>query len=192
MRTFCYSIRWQDIAHTCHAPAAGGNYPLYLAATDHVPTHPMCVDGMDVFMAESGTHATNHMHECPHEYKTMSDAEDCHSMVSCAGTCPCETTSTSTGEGGATHIDWTAGFSDATARSTTAAIGQTLRFEWPSQHNVILMASEAAFNDCDFAGSTNLGNTSAVDYTLTSLPAYFACSIGSHCAVGQKLAVTAA
>ena len=183
-----------NVAHACHACTAGGNYPLSLDPAD--ATHKMCIHGKTVFMANSGTHAADNMHECPAEYTTMSKASDCQAgIVSCAGECPCDTTSPSTGGGDAIPIDWLAGFNNATAQSTTKAVGQTLRFKWPyGTHNVFLMASEDAFNNCDFTGSTNLGETSAVDYKLTSLPAYFACSIGSgsHCDMGQKLAVTSA
>ena len=76
----------------------------------------------------------------------------------------------------------------------TAAVGDSLLFQWSGypSHNVYRMADEAAFNNCDFSGATNLGDSSPVEITITELPVYFACSVGSHCANGQKLAVTAA
>ena len=49
-----------------------GNYPLSLDPAD--ATHTMCIDGKTVFMANSGTHAADNMHECPAEYTTMSTA----------------------------------------------------------------------------------------------------------------------
>ena len=90
------------------------------------------------------------------------------------------------------EINWLAGFGSADARAKTAAVGDSMRFEWSGYHNVYQMADEAAFNNCDFSGATNLGDSSPVEITITELPAYFACSVGSHCANGQKLAVTAA
>ena len=74
----------------------------------------------------------------------------------------------------------------------TAAVGDTLRFTWAGGHDVVLMANEEALSTCDFADSTALGSASGVEHTLSTLPAYFACSVGPHCSSGQRLSVTAA
>jgi len=76
----------------------------------------------------------------------------------------------------------------------TAHVGDTLQFTWSGNHNVMRMASREAYDNCDFnAGATNLGSSSPVSVTVTSLPVYFACSIGggSHCRNGVKREVSA-
>ena len=72
---------------------------------------------------------------------------------------------------GTTHaINWLAGFGDASARTMTAAVGDTLTFSWSFSvgntyswvsHNVYLMADQAAFESCDYT---------AVSYTHLTLP----------------------
>merc|ERR1712166_893772 len=90
------------------------------------------------------------------------------------------------------HVQWTAGLNgDASARTKTVTTGDTLHFMWTGSHNVYQMASETAFNDCDFTGATDKGSTSPVSVPLSGAgPWYFACSVGAHCTNGQKLAVT--
>merc|ERR1711865_438232 len=89
------------------------------------------------------------------------------------------------------HVPWTAGFDDASARAKTVTTGDTLHFMWTGNHNVFQMASETAFNDCDFTGATDKGSTSPVSVPLSGAgPWYFACQVGAHCTNGQKLAVT--
>merc|ERR1711957_596734 len=89
------------------------------------------------------------------------------------------------------HVPWTAGFDDASARTKTVTTGDTLHFMWTGSHNVYQMASETAFNDCDFTGATSKGSISPVSVPLSGAgPWYFACSVGAHCTNGQKLAVT--
>merc|ERR1711865_479897 len=89
------------------------------------------------------------------------------------------------------HVPWTAGFDDASARAKTVTTGDTLHFMWTGSHNVFQMASETAFNDCDFTGVTDKGSTSPVSVPLSGAgPWYFACQVGAHCTNGQKLAVT--
>merc|ERR1711865_1021311 len=89
------------------------------------------------------------------------------------------------------HVPWTAGFDDASARAKTVTTGDTLHFMWTGSHNVFQMASETAFNDCDFTGATDKGSTSPVSVPLRAFgPWYFACQVGAHCTNGQKLAVT--
>merc|ERR1711865_1136723 len=90
------------------------------------------------------------------------------------------------------HVQWTAGLNgDASARTKTVTTGDTLHFMWTGSHNVYQMASETAFNDCDFTGATDKGSTSPVAVPLSGAgPWYFACRVGAHCTNGQKLAVT--
>ena len=86
-------------------------------------------------------------------------------------------------------IDWVAGFNDIDARAQIATTGDTLEFTWSSStHNVYSMASQTAFDDCDFTGATDLGSTSPVTQLLSGDgPWFFACQVGSHCSSGQKL-----
>jgi hypothetical protein len=53
------------------------------------------------------------------------------------------------------------------------------------------MDSEEALENCDFSGATLLGSSSPTQYTIppSSSPLHFACSVGSHCASGQKITV---
>merc|ERR1712160_75472 len=111
-----------------------------------------------------------------HHFANMSSARLCITLL-CA-----------LGMGTATvHVPWTAGFDDASARAKTVTTGDTLHFMWTGNHNVFQMASETAFNDCDFTGATDKGSTSPLS---GAGPWYFACQVGAHCTNGQKLAVT--
>ena len=74
-----------------------------------------------------------------------------------------------------------------------ASPGARVMFRWDGGHDVYLMDSEEAYNSCDFSSATKLGLSSPVSYTIPSdaslTPIYFACSVGSHCSNGQRLAV---
>merc|ERR1711871_1936625 len=74
-----------------------------------------------------------------------------------------------------------------------ASPGARVTFRWNGGHDVYLMESEEAYDSCDFSSATKLGLSSPVSYTIPSdsdlTPVYFACSVGSHCSNGQKLAV---
>jgi len=98
------------------------------------------------------------------------------------------TTSTTTSE--TYTIDWTAGFGNVIAQSMEAEVGDSLIFNDVGGHNIYLMPSKAAFDDCDFSSATLLSSNNGYQHMLTSLPMYFACRVGSHCRAGQKLAVT--
>jgi len=95
-----------------------------------------------------------------------------------------------------TVVPWEAGFSSADARTMTASVGDTLKFTWNGPHNVYVMPDAAAVTACDFTGATELcasrpGDDGSCETTLSTLPAYFACKVGSHCTSGQHLTVTA-
>ena len=74
----------------------------------------------------------------------------------------------------------------------TANVGDTIIFSWYGWHNVYLMPSQTAMDNCDFSGATEEGTSSPVTFTITSLPVYFACAIGQHCTSGQYMEVTQA
>ena len=185
-----------------HASTAGGNYPLTMAPTGG--SHAMCLDGNTAYMGDNGKHSVQGDAAslvCPPEYhdKSAEDEVDCSTVLMSGGACGGAEdhgthdhgTSDPPPAAGVTHVEWLAGFQDETARSKTAIVGDSLKFMWEGVHNVYMMADKAAFDSCDFAGATNLGAASPVEYTLTALPTYFACEIAGHCGAGQKLAVTA-
>jgi len=88
-------------------------------------------------------------------------------------------------------FDWVSGFGVPANQVLEVSEGDMIKFEWSSGHNVEQMADETKFTGCDFSGSTMLGDTSPVTTAaLTVGTHYYACSVGSHCAAGQKLAVT--
>ena len=81
-------------------------------------------------------------------------------------------------------------------------LGGYVYFRWTAAvHDVQLMASKAHLESCDFTGATELvgvgqGANSAgeASYYLPCAEAgatyYLSCSVGSHCAAGQKVSVT--
>ena len=86
--------------------------------------------------------------------------------------------------------------------SYSVAVGDKLRFRYNANHNLYLMESAAKYASCDFSGATELASTSqgggsgdspnlyeAVVTAAGTL--YFACQMGSHCLMGQKVAITA-
>ena len=85
----------------------------------------------------------------------------------------------------------------------TVTVGDKLSFGYSAAHNVYRMASETAYNDCDFTGATELASTShgggsgstpnlyeAVVSSAGTL--YIACQVSSHCQYNQKVTITAA
>ena len=88
----------------------------------------------------------------------------------------------------------------STPTSYTVNVGDKLQFSYSAAHNVYLMASESAYDICDFAGATELGGVShgggsgstpnvyeAVATAAGTL--YIACQVGSHCSYGQKVEI---
>ena len=193
-----------------NAPAAGGNYPL---STDHpIPggSHQMCFGGITAHMGDAGTHSTaTGSTACPAQYFDASaeDGVDCSDVaVATPGSCGADEHSSGDVDHGShehpattpapsgdtvTPVQWLAGFQGESAQAIEAHAGDILQFVWDSgDHDVQIMADKDAFDNCDFSGATSVGDASHVQYTLTALPAYFACSVDTHCASGQKLAVT--
>lgn len=74
-----------------------------------------------------------------------------------------------------------------------ATVNDTLTFTWSSPHNVYISASEHDFDDCVKSGGTELASgVSGGTYTATLPTAgifYYICTVGGHCASGQKVAV---
>jgi len=74
------------------------------------------------------------------------------------------------------------------------ANGDAVEFVWEGLHNVYLLKDFNAFTSCDWAESSLIpgGASSGVKYAFAGEGRilYFGCKIGSHCQMGQKLAVT--
>jgi len=70
-----------------------------------------------------------------------------------------------------------------------ARVGDVLKFDQGSGHNVYTMVDAKAYADCDFAGGTDLGADAPVDVPIVAEDAgktlYFGCQIPSHCSVGS-------
>merc|ERR1711865_91597 len=188
-----------------------GSHAMCFARPDGSITAYMSPDGTHPVQGDAASLV------CPPEYHDQSAADG----VDCFGSLPevpfhageCEdhgthdhgtdahpTSSPDHDDDGVIHVPWTAGFGTdeaaVAARSKTAHVGDSLHFMWEGNHNVYKMASKLAFEECDFTGATNIDSPnlvsiSPVEHKLTELPAYFACEIEGHYAMGQKLAVTA-
>ena len=59
-------------------------------------------------------------------------------------------------------FDWLSGFNGPSARARDITVGDVLDFGWSGNHNVYKMASKDAFDNCNFTGGTNLGETTGV------------------------------
>ena len=91
--------------------------------------------------------------------------------------------------------------------SYTVSTGTRLTFKFSNSHNVYLMGSQADFDDCDFAGATEVashlhGGAIGQDEADGLVNLYvarivapigttlrFACRFGDHCAFGQRVVV---
>ena len=111
----------------------------------------------------------------------------------------------------ATGTTWTVGDANywngcCTANyGLTVTVGDKLSFGYGINHNVYQMASEAAYNACDFTGATELAGTGhgggsgtaydnlyeAVVTTADAGQLFIACKVGAHCTGNQKVTITA-
>ncbi|CAL5070158.1 unnamed protein product [Urochloa decumbens] len=75
--------------------------------------------------------------------------------------------------------------------SNAVSVGDTVVFTYGPPHTVDELASEADYKACSFAGklSSDDGGSTAVTFDKAGTR-YFACAAGSHCAQGQKVAIT--
>ncbi|MYY57405.1 hypothetical protein FYL21_10235, partial [Lactobacillus salivarius] len=81
-------------------------------------------------------------------------------------------------------------YSDWASRQTFA-VGDVLVFNFPANQHTVAAVTKANYDSC---GTTNtigavMSNPPA-NVTLTAGTHYYVCTIGTHCAGGQKLAVT--
>ncbi|KAH8062115.1 FK506 binding protein [Aureococcus anophagefferens] len=89
-----------------------------------------------------------------------------------------------------TTLDWVAQFS-ANPKTATMGADADLVFSWTGHHDVWEMASESAYEACDFGGGAYLGAATGV--AVAARPGetvFYSCSVGAHCIAGQKVAVT--
>ena len=79
-------------------------------------------------------------------------------------------------------------------QALSVAAGTTVRFTWSSTHNVYEVPDATAFDDCDFSSDTLVASSSVqtVDVAAPDAPTtkYYVCEVGSHCDMGQKIAIT--
>ena len=90
------------------------------------------------------------------------------------------------------NLDWIAQFS---AEDKSSTFKGSVKFNWTGGHNVYELASKEAYENCDFTGATNKGDTTGVTVSGNSGDVkYYSCSIvstqGNHCKSGQKIAIT--
>ena len=89
------------------------------------------------------------------------------------------------------EVDWKIPMSPQTM---TVAAGTTVKFTWSSTHNVYEVSDATAFYDCDKSSGTEVASTSfqTVDVAAPDTPTtrYYICQVGSHCTMGQKIAIT--
>ncbi len=93
----------------------------------------------------------------------------------------------------AANVDWEGMHPSSSANTLSAAAGETVTFTWgPDTHDVWLMADETHYNNCDWDGATEIHSTSVQTGDVAGLgeTKYYACHVGSHCDVGQKIAIT--
>eukprot|EP00270_Netrium_digitus_P006556 TRINITY_DN19139_c0_g1_i1.p1 TRINITY_DN19139_c0_g1~~TRINITY_DN19139_c0_g1_i1.p1 ORF type:complete len:309 (+),score=35.10 TRINITY_DN19139_c0_g1_i1:41-928(+) len=99
-------------------------------------------------------------------------------------------------------LPWVLGATNFTAwaAETPLKVGDTVALQYSGVQDVYLMASQSAWDSCDFTGSTMLGDTAAgsdggVIITVTSTPQYITTMLanGKSCSTGGvKLVVAAA
>ena len=87
-------------------------------------------------------------------------------------------------------VDWDLGMDPQTL---SVAAGTTVRFTWSSTHDVWEM-SETAFDACNKTIGTEVASTEVqtIDVAAPDTPTtkYYICKVGSHCIMGQKIAIT--
>ena len=78
----------------------------------------------------------------------------------------------------------------AAEQSISVKADEPFTFKWEGTHNVYRFPSEAAYKACDFSRATFVADKPFTMSLRGSGTVYFACKVGSHCKLGQKVAVT--
>ncbi|KAM0838439.1 hypothetical protein ACQ4PT_060972 [Festuca glaucescens] len=86
---------------------------------------------------------------------------------------------------------WTVGPNYATwASGKTFVAGDTLVFNYGSQAHTVTEVTKSDYDAC--SSTANGENSGTTTKTLTAGDHYYICTVGTHCANGMKLAITAA
>ena len=94
--------------------------------------------------------------------------------------------------GFALDIDWKIGMSTE-EQQVTVPVGTDVFLKWSGNHDVYKFPDNTAYDKCDFSQATEMADDddSPYPYKATSPGiVYFGCSIGPHCKLNQKLALT--
>ena len=75
------------------------------------------------------------------------------------------------------------------------ATDATITFKWNGFHSVFEVPSKAAMDSCDFTDAQEIapqsnGGSVTVDAPAAGETKYYACDVGSHCLLGQRVAIT--
>ena len=111
-------------------------------------------------------------------------------LVALAGTARAETIEVRTASG---SFSWTT----SSYNDYTAKVGDKLHFKWGGVHNVVKAPRGGSFSCSNVNSYQVLAGTSQNEYLYTvteedfeaSASLHFSCSVGSHCAQGQRLTV---
>ncbi|KAF7015679.1 hypothetical protein CFC21_029455 [Triticum aestivum] len=105
-------------------------------------------------------------------------------VLGCAAAASAATFTVGDGQG------WTTGANYATwASGKTFAVGDKLVFNYASQAHTVTEVTKSEYDAC--SSNANGDNSGATTMTLKAGANYYICTIGTHCAAGMKLAVTA-
>ena len=92
----------------------------------------------------------------------------------------------------AATVDWESMHPSSGTNTLSATAGEAVAFSWTDMHDVWLMASETAYDSCNFTGATETHSISVRTGDVSGLgeTKFFSCSVVSHCKDGQKVAIT--
>eukprot|EP00123_Amoebidium_parasiticum_P014387 comp22472_c6_seq1/m.33870 comp22472_c6_seq1/g.33870 ORF comp22472_c6_seq1/g.33870 comp22472_c6_seq1/m.33870 type:complete len:846 (-) comp22472_c6_seq1:22-2559(-) len=93
-----------------------------------------------------------------------------------------------------TPITWTRPATPITALpEINIRVGDSVNFDYTTNHNVVLFPSQLAFQDCDWSNAPTLKAAGPYTHTFTKAGTYyFGCTTGDHCARGMKVKVNVA
>jgi hypothetical protein len=104
------------------------------------------------------------------------------------------------------EVDWKLGMT-ASEQALTVPPGSTVVFKWAEHHDVSEVDTLENYNSCDTSSATTLSgaddhsghehrflaeDTYSMQVGSSAGKRYIVCSVGGHCAAGQKLAITVA
>ncbi|EEF35204.1 cucumber peeling cupredoxin [Ricinus communis] len=93
------------------------------------------------------------------------------------------------GDGIGWAVPSNASFYDEWASDKTFQVGDSIVFNWSEVHNVLEVTSKSEYDNCTTTNGI-LRQTSPVTIDLTANSTlYFICTVGQHCALGQKVTI---